>query len=490
MEAPAAQSRSVKVLALLFANGVNILIGFLTLPYLARSLSYEEYGSYGQVLLIGTIFTVIFGLGSMQVINVMYAENEGNEARVFSSNFWLFLMSGVVAALGLAIFRYQIAYLLNNEALADLLLLYSPCILFTVAATVYTTSIVYFGRVKELAVVTVATNILRIALLVIAITYYRSLSLAIIALGVGALVQAVWYLLTIPAEHRNFSVFDARLLRQQLYISFPMLLVALFGAGVLNIDGIIVSSILGVKEFAIYRAGAIELPFIGTICSTVATVIMPDLAKLAFAGKGEDIFALNRKASSITAFIVMPIAMFLIFFGEEFITLYLSERYAESGFIFSIYTTIVLTRIIIYQSIPLAYKKTKAILLGFLLGLILSTAANLLLVGRFGAAAAAVVYVLTQLFLIAYLILLSSRMTNQSPKDFFDWKFLFGLLCASTLFAYGVSVVHNAYPSYILLGSLAVLYGIAIIVFVRMWRKDVFNSVADIAIMRLKRARP
>src|SRR5690606_1978672 len=104
---------------------------------------------------------------------------------------------------------------------------------------------------------------------------------------------------------------------------FPMLLVALFGAGVLNIDGIIVSSILGVKEFAIYRAGAIELPFIGTICSTVATVIMPDLAKLAFAGNGKEIFTLNRKASNITAFIVIPTAMFLIFFGEEFITLYL-----------------------------------------------------------------------------------------------------------------------------------------------------------------------
>lgn len=488
MKGSAAQSRSVKVLALLFANGVNILIGFLTMPYLARSLSYEEYGTYGQVLLIGTIFTVIFGLGSTQVINVIYAENEGKEDRVFSSNFWLFLISGVLAALAVGVFRYQIADVLNNEALADLLLLYAPCILFTVAATVYTTSIVYFGKVKELAVVTVATNILRITLLVIAITYYRSLSLAIIALGVGAFIQALWYLFSVPSEHRSFASFDSKILLDQLHISFPMLLVALFGAGVLNIDGIIVSSILGVKEFAIYRAGAIELPFIGTICSTVATVIMPDLAKLAFAGNGKEIFTLNRKASNITAFIVIPTAMFLIFFGEEFITLYLSERYAESGLIFSIYTCAVLARIIIYQSIPLAYKKTKAILIGFLGGLVLSTTANLIFVGRYGAIAAAVAYVVTQLFLIIYLIMVSSRITGQSPRGFFDWSFLVSLLCFSALTACASFILHCIYQSYLLLAGLAVLYGIAIIVFVRYWRKDIFDVVVSLALHRLKPA--
>src|SRR5690606_1343699 len=229
-----------------------------------------------------------------------------------------------------------------------------------------------------------ASNIVRISLLVIAISIYQSLFLAVVALSIGAFIQAIWYLTIIPRKVRSFRVFDYSIAHEQLMLSFPMLAVSLLGTGVFNIDGIIISNHLGVEEFAIFRAGALEIPFVATIFGTVATVLMPDIARLAAENKGKEIFALNRRASSVTAIVVLPVTLAFVIFGEEFITVYLSEKYIESGLVFSIYTIAVLFRLTLYQSTLLAYKRSKDILLCFLAGFCLSVILNIVLVKSLG----------------------------------------------------------------------------------------------------------
>lgn len=438
------------------------------MPYLARSLGYEEYGSYGQVFLIGAIFTVIFSLGTLQVLNVLYAENENREERVFSSNFWLFVVSGLAAVVLIAVFREYLGLLMSNPELGNLLLSYSPAVFFGMLGSAFATTIVYFGRAKELAVAAVVTNVIRVAMLVVAITVLQSLLLAILALSLSTAIQAVWYLLLVPKQVRKFGIVDRALLKEQLKLSYPMLLVSLFGTGVVNADGVIVSNLLGVKEFAVYRAGAIEIPFIGSMYGTVATVLMPDLARLAVKDKGAEIFQLNRRASSVTAIAVFPITIFLIAFGEELITLYLSEKYAESGIVFSIYSCAVLIRITMYQGIPLAYKRSKAILIAFALGLGLTVGLNFLLVPAFGAKGAAASYVASQFFLAAYLTVLSSRLTHQPLRGYFDWLFLVTMGGLCVVAAASISYLHSAYPGYALLGLLTSVYFGIVLLFV--WR--------------------
>src|SRR5690606_31879858 len=106
--------------------------------------------------------------GSGQVINVLYAENEGSEYRVFSTNFWMFATSASVAAVTLAVASVPLASIMNNPPLRQLLPAYIPAVAFGTLATIYTTTLVYFGRVRQLAVATVLTNVIRIGLLVIA----------------------------------------------------------------------------------------------------------------------------------------------------------------------------------------------------------------------------------------------------------------------------------------------------------------------------------
>ena len=78
-------SKSKKVLILTIGNGLNILINFLTLPYLVRTLSVENYGSYGQVLMIVSLLQGIFTFNLNQIATVYFSQEKYTAQEVFST---------------------------------------------------------------------------------------------------------------------------------------------------------------------------------------------------------------------------------------------------------------------------------------------------------------------------------------------------------------------------------------------------------------------
>ena len=78
-------NRSFKVIVVAIGNGINILINFLTLPYLVRSLSFDDYGTYGQVLMIVTILQGFFTFNLNQIANIYFANEENDPKIVFST---------------------------------------------------------------------------------------------------------------------------------------------------------------------------------------------------------------------------------------------------------------------------------------------------------------------------------------------------------------------------------------------------------------------
>lgn len=475
MEINKPPNRTSQIVALLFANGLNLGINFITLPYLARSLSYDDYGTYGQLNMIGTLVTVIFSLGSTQVVNVLYLEYEDKADRVFSTNFWTFVVSGILALVLLIVCRDPIANLLNNPQLTELLPTYGMVVLAQVAATVYTTTIVYFGRTRWLAFVSVVSNLIRIGLLVVAISVFNSLHLAILALLIGTIVQVLGYLLVIPRAIRSTRYFDYSILREQLRLGYPMLAVALLGTGVFQIDGIVVSNFLGVEDFAIFRAGAIEVPFVGTIFGAVAAVLLPEITRLAAENKNAEIFELNKTWSSVTAIAVIPITLAMIFFGNELVTLYLSQKYAASGLVFSIYNIAVLMRLTFYQATLIAYKRSKDILVCFVIGTSVSLLLNLAFVSWFGVIGAAAAHPLTTFVLVSLLTMRTIRFTGQPLSGFFDWGFLAGVLLCSVALLTGIKTIHGWFPGHILLAGMLVLYVVAAIMAVRFLRPSYYT---------------
>ena len=70
-------SKAVKVATLVLGHGANALINFLFLPYLARALPKEDFGSYGQTLFISRIVLSMLFLGLPSIIYVFSQKGIG-----------------------------------------------------------------------------------------------------------------------------------------------------------------------------------------------------------------------------------------------------------------------------------------------------------------------------------------------------------------------------------------------------------------------------
>ena len=72
-------------LILIVANGINLLINFITLPFLSRALSYEDFGTYNQLVLVGSLIQMLFCLGIPSILNVIATQHKEDEKYIFSS---------------------------------------------------------------------------------------------------------------------------------------------------------------------------------------------------------------------------------------------------------------------------------------------------------------------------------------------------------------------------------------------------------------------
>lgn len=280
---------------------LNTALNILMLPYLARALEVEEYGTYGQVILIGSIVQVIFALGLSNVLFVQLAREENRERDVFLTNIILASISGSIGALVIFATSGIIGELFVNGDLTLLLNCYVVYVVFSMIITSLDSTLIFFGKVKSLVTIGIATNIIRILLLFVSVQFFHSLILMVIAIVSTSFLSMIVKSLYVP-RHLFNGKFSKLLSLEQLKIGIPLGLTGTIGMLLTYTDGFMISVMLDTEEFAFYRMGAIELPFIATIYGAVATILLPEITKLYSQSNLKEIVFLKKKLFSIQQF--------------------------------------------------------------------------------------------------------------------------------------------------------------------------------------------
>mgnify|MGYP003643063626 CR=1 FL=1 len=421
-------SKIKKIATLGFGTGINILVNFLFLPYMARVLDYNDYGSYGQTLLIITFATSLLSFGLSQIIYV-YLNKERNNLNVLSSNIYGAFLIGIVGFVFLALSSSFFSNWLNNPALNQLTFIYALSLPLTLPSQSINSFLIFKSRVKLSTTLVVVTNFIKVILVVAAIQLYSSVYLALIGILISQLIQLFLGLLFI----KNQLVFkiDKALLLTQLKKGFPLGLTGILGAGILYIDGIMVSKIEGVQAYAIYRNGAIEVPFISTIYTSIAAIILPEITQLFSQNKFDEIVALKKKVIMNTMMLTYPVLVFLLFNANDLIVIYLGEKYEASAIIFAIFNLTLLIRVNDYHDILIAANKSKYILYFYSIVFLLNLILNYFFINLWGSVGAAYATI-SSLLIFSFLHLFKSAKTIQvSIKDFFNLNNLALLLFIS-----------------------------------------------------------
>ncbi len=425
-------SKIKHIFTLTFGQGINTLINLLFLPYLARSLSYTEYGSYGQTLLVVDVSRTLLLLGLSQIIYVWLSQNKIERNSVISNNYVAAFFSGLLGLVFFSISYDWFSALFNNPQLSKLILIYSLSLPFYILYVSQNAVLIFDKRVKESISIVIGSNLLKVFLVLISIQIFKSLEWVMWSLVIAAFVQWLWsYILT--SAFFNFKTIKSIIWFGQVKQGFLLGLTGVVGIAFLSTDGFMISHLMSIKEYAIYRNGAIEVPFIATIYGSIAAIVMPEVSRLLADNQNRKVVELKRKVISNTAMLVYPIMIFLIVFNQSFISLYLGDKYIASGSIFAVYTLSLIIRINDYSDVLISYQKTKIILISYVTAFILNIILNYVLITQVGVIGAPIATMFSLMVLAILQLLPTLKLLDTSLFKFIDFVSIFKMITLSIL---------------------------------------------------------
>jgi O-antigen/teichoic acid export membrane protein len=439
-----------------FVTGINTLLNVIFAPYIARAFTKLENGQYGLILLVSNFMVLIFSLGISNVYPILLADNKNDINKVFTNSTFLLVCAGLVAGIIQIMVGINSMLFLNNNIYLYLLI-FTISTFFGILSSILSLQLIYSQKSKSLLVVTLVLNALKILMSVIAIQYVKSFTLFIVFLaGNAALNYFLLFFLT-PAAERKFGKINIPYCKVILKESYPYLILSFLGFSILYIDGILVNNLTTTDDYAVYRNGAIEIPFIATIYSSISSVMLNKMAILKSENKIAEIFELKKKTTQTIALLTYPIIIFLIVNADIFIPLYLSNKYYASAIIFSIFCIVSLIRISNYGDLLMLNRNRSTIIIANLIAFVVNIVLNYTLIKLYGSIGGAIAYVASILLLTVILVKNTIKSYQVQLNQYFNLRVLLYLVIISIFFVV-IARLFYAFGLYAFLVSSAVAF--------------------------------
>jgi O-antigen/teichoic acid export membrane protein len=290
---------------------------------------------------------------------------------------------------------------------------------------------------------------------------------------------------------RKFLLFRIRPDRESrktiLRVSIPLYITSLLGSSYLYVSSFFVIFLLGDIDYANYRNGAVEIPFISTIAFSVSAVLLPDLNKYFHEGNKAAALELKRKIINQCIFLLYPVIVFFIVYHYQFIVSYFSVKYAESAIVFAIYSCTCFVRINDYQDVLITAGKSPYILKANIFYFIINVVLVFLLGISFGIKGVAVAASLSVFALALILLKKDAKIFDVKVHHFFRGKEILYLLVISFAFSlllkYGLVHLFNLSNLFIFLVAASVYFPVIYIFILR--KGYIIPSVVDIIRQKL-----
>lgn len=417
-----------KVLFVGISQFSGVLINFILLSFLSRNLTYHENSTIFQTFLYADFFYNIFNvgiIGNIYVIIAKYIKDESTKSTLFPNLIFILLILSVLAILILVGLRFPIADLLNNPDIAGTLLLYWPIIPITIFSNCFSYINLYYGRAKVTSITALAASFLKLAL-IFGLVYLGKLS--ILNILIAYLASQTFTLavnLIVFLKNNEFEMtkkLDKAMLKDFVIMSYPLGITGVLGFGYALIAGTLISHFMTTTDYAIYRNGSIELPFIGTVVTSITMIYLPIISNLVAENKMEEVISIKQRLNNIVAAIVYPIIAVIIFLAKDLILLLLSAKYVLSIPVFIVFTCILFLRITDYQDILVSAKKSKVVLVGNILFVVINIFLVLVGIKLYGVLGASIGVLLSVAILAFFLTYKTSEHLKIRIKELIDYE--------------------------------------------------------------------
>ena len=415
-------SAMLMILSKAVSHGCFLLVAVV----LARSLEQADFGTFNQVWLVNKSLIYLFALGLP--VSVYYFLPRLSNAK--SKSFIVqTLLSLTILALPFSISMYVLAdtlavYFQNPDLTAYLrqFAIYPLMVLPTITTDAVLISL---GRTKQAAIFEVSTKIAMILAVAGAAILGHSLDVvfkALILHGLAQLLFAVW-LMWQPLRRvkADFSLAD---LKSQIAFAMPYGLSDLAGILHYHTDKVLVALFHPPAVFALYAAGAFEIPLAGVTSVPVVSVSMAEFTKRFTSGDIEGFLALWHQSLLKLALPVFAVATFLMVFADPVVTGLFSSEYAASVWPFQIYLLLLPMVITVPGQVLASLGETKFVFKAMVASMIVNLVLGYILIRSMGWLGPALSLVCSR-YLFTTLIMLEIR--NRLEVDLgrlIPWKAL------------------------------------------------------------------
>ena len=242
------------------------------------------------------------------------------------------------------------------------------------------------------------------------------------------------YLLHLLFRYAEFKL-SLPFILNNLYVGYPIIFSALLSGSTQYVDGLVAHIVFDATDFAVFRYGCKELPFVVMMTSGLHNALIP-----AFSVKKNipNILEEIKKKSLRQMHILFPLSILVIIFNQAIFRFLFNPDFDKSAGVFMIYQLMIISRVVFPQTILIGLKKTNILIWAAVIAIVLNIPLAFFLVHvKYGvngiALASCLIHILEKFLLIWY----NYRKLGISPKAYtpLDWYIFYSvLICVVFIF--------------------------------------------------------
>ena len=473
-------SRFFKTTVLIFSKLVVQMSQLLLFVFLTRLLSKSDYGAFRQIAVYFTSFLPFFLLGLPSGLIYFYNKNKLLTKKYFFISVLLFTLFVLFAQIITVFFleKALAAYFNQEKGSISLFFLW---LWGTGILTISVNSLVALKKPISSAVISFLYSTLFI-LAVFSFTFinqdFTSLikvySIAPFCLSIFALIYGYK---AIPSDKRLDYDNIWKHSKKLLTYSIPMCFSTSIGGLNRQIPLLIGVSFLTAEQYAVFANGCLQIPFIASVISSAIAVITPDIIEGFDRKKFIEVRDLIYKVSLKTAYIIIPIFLYLYVNAEEIIVFIFTDAYKDAVIPFRILLLAIPARVMYFGLIFISAGRTDLIFYRSIFSLVIC-ALSAYLISLFNPLYSAFGFIISIYFwaipfnLFWFKKLLKVEIFNQRHMIIL---FYISIVSALSVFI-ALSVKVFAMPSFMYIIISSSLFGLIYFLFYVLYFRRVLNS--------------
>ncbi len=380
------------------------------------ALTQTDIGEYETFVFIAGAVSFFWLNGLQKALLPLSANHKGNKSHIFSSFILLQVFSVIAVVFLLLIQPLFSSYLLNGKNIPQIWLL-AAFIVFGVPANL----IEYFYLIKKknkaIIVYSIVSFSVQLALVSLPAILGFGISMALKGLVLSSVLRYIW-LLILLVYYRETG-YSNSFVREHLKLGGPLIFATFLSGSAQFVDGFIVTHYFDEGTFAVFRYGARELPLAMLLANALSTAMLSEFANDKLLR--QNLQNLKKNVTRLTH-LLFPLTGLLLCITHALFPVIFNPKFAESATIFNIYLLIIISRLLLPQTLLNGLQLTKPIMNAAFLELTLNVSLSLILVRFFGINGIAFATFVAYLFEKIYLTIVVNKRLNVNLSEYLPTK--------------------------------------------------------------------